>query len=176
MTDTIYLIMGESGAGKDTVVDRLVEQHGLRRLCSYTTRPSRGIGDKHIFVDDFLAWRNANPDDTIVGYTEFDGHYYWATASQVEESDFYIIDPDGVRFFRNAYFGSKRVKVIYFNMPGYKRIDHMVKRGDGLWNAAKRFLHDNKKFIDAMRMADYVVNDGTIDEMAADLFAYMNKN
>ena len=51
----------------------------------------------------------------------------------------------------------------------------MLKRGDGLWNAARRFLQDDNKFIGAMQMADYVISDGPIDSMANQLWEYMSK-
>jgi guanylate kinase len=46
----IYLIVGRSGFGKDTVVDCLCERYGYKRIISYTTRPRRNEQDKHIFV------------------------------------------------------------------------------------------------------------------------------
>lgn len=176
MTDTIYLVVGESGSGKDTVINHLVKRNGIRRIDSYTTRPCRGPGDRHIFVDDYFEWVAQNPNEVIVGYTEFDGHYYWATATQVARSDVYIIDPDGVRFFRNTYMGSKCVRVIYFNVPLYKRFFRMLRRGDGIFKAIRRLLNDGTKFDSAMKLADYVVNDGAVEEMAENLLAYMRKN
>lgn len=175
MTDTIFLIVGESGSGKDTIVNRLVKLYGVRCIDSYTTRPRRDINDRHLFVDNYFEWKANNPDDTIVGYTLFDGHHYWATASQVEENNVYIIDPDGVRFFRNAYCGPKDVKVIYFNVPAYKRIFRMLKRGDGIIKSLKRFFNDDAKFFGAMQMADYVISDAPIENMVNELWAYMNK-
>lgn len=46
----IYLIVGRSGSGKDTVVDYLCKHYGYKRIVSYTTRPPRNAQDKHIFV------------------------------------------------------------------------------------------------------------------------------
>ena len=175
MFSATFLIVGESGSGKDTIVNKLVKEKGIRRIDSYTTRPQRNADDRHIFVDNYAGWVRENPDETIIGYTEFDGHTYWATAAQLESNDIYIIDPDGVRFLRNAYSGAKPVKVVYLNVPGYVRINRMLKRGDGLWNAARRFLQDDNKFIGAMQMADYVISDGPIDSMANQLWEYMSK-
>ena len=174
MTNAIFLVVGESGSGKDTIVNRLVKLYGIKRIDSYTTRKSRGDNDRHIFVKDFVSWQIANPEEQLVGYTEFSGAQYWATASQVDSSDVYIIDPAGVRYFWNAYTGQKRVKVVYLHVPAYKRIWRMLKRGDGLIGAIKRLWHDDSQFIGAMRMADYVISDGSIDEMAAELWTYMN--
>ena len=175
MFNSVFLVVGESGSGKDTIVNKLVNEKGIQRIDSYTTRPRRNESDRHIFVDSFTEWKAENPDETIIGYTEFDSHTYWATATQLENNDVYIIDPDGVRYLRNAYRGHKPVKVIYLNVPGYVRLYRMLKRGDGLRKTIKRFLQDDTKFIGAMQMADYVISDGSIDSMANQLWEYMSK-
>lgn len=175
MFNATFLVVGESGSGKDTIVNKLVKDKGIRRIDSYTTRPRRNDEDRHIFETSYYQWILKNPDESIIGYTEFDGHIYWATASQLEQNDVYIIDPDGVRFLRNAYRGKKPVKVIYLNVPAYVRIKRMLKRGDGLRKTIKRFLQDDNKFIGAMQMADYVISDGSIDSMANQLWEYMSK-
>lgn len=174
MSNTIFLIVGESGSGKDTIVNELVRRYGMKRIDSYTTRPSRGPDDRHVFVDDYHEWLLRNPNDTVVGYTEFSGHHYWASASQVEENDLYIIDPDGVRFFRTAYTGPKSVKVVYLCVPAIVRFMRMMERGDGFISSMKRIIHDKTKFAGAMQMADRVIGDGSIGHMTGELWSYIH--
>lgn len=87
-----YLIVGRSGTGKDTLASHL-ENHGLKILKSYATRPKRyEAEDTHIFI---------NPEDVEkyndkIAYTKIGDIEYFATRKQLEECDIYIIDPRGL--------------------------------------------------------------------------------
>ena len=49
----IFLVMGESGSGKDTITKELSNKYGLKVLKSYTTRPKRyDDEDTHIFISE----------------------------------------------------------------------------------------------------------------------------
>lgn len=169
MHDTIFLIMGKSGAGKDSVVDNLCRKYGLTRLNSYTTRQRRGPNDQHEFVHSYEEWRIDNPNDPIVGYTYFDSSHYWASQSQADSSDLYVIDPDGVEWFRNHYNGSKAIFAIYIDVPWYKRLMRMWRRGDGFLAAMRRLAHDHRKFSSALKQADSVVGNDELSDCVADI-------
>lgn len=176
-TDTIYLIVGPSGSGKDAIVDRLVAEYGLKRIDSYTTRKSRGPGDRHIFVDDFIDWKETHPGERVVGFTYFNGHDYWATQSQVEESDLYIIDPDGVAFFMDNYLGRKKVRVVWISVPPLTRLNRMISRGDGVFKAVGRLMHDRKVFRDPIYPAHFVLdNTDTLQAALDKLWDYMGES
>ncbi len=150
----IYLVVGRSGSGKDTVVDYLCNRYGYKRIISYTTRPRRNEQDKHIFVSDTEFDRLQN----IVAFTDYGGHRYCATAEQVEEADLYIIDPAGVEFFKRAYKGGKSVKVIGMKCSLITAFCRMLKRGDGLWKALKRVITDIWMFRRLKKMSDFMID------------------
>lgn len=88
---SMLLIVGPSAAGKDTVAEEL-ERRGFSSVISHTTRPSRGEGDRHVFVTKDEAdemW------DDAVAKTIFDGHRYFATQDDIRKADLYIVDPSG---------------------------------------------------------------------------------
>lgn len=88
----IYLIVGRSGSGKDYLAN-LLQSKGLKVVKSYTTRPKRYESeDTHIFVSK----EEADAITDKVATTTINGYEYFATKSQVEGSDVYIIDPNGV--------------------------------------------------------------------------------
>lgn len=88
----IYLIVGRSGVGKDYLA-KLLYYKGLNMVISYTTRPKRYDGENtHIFISSDEA---AEITDKVAR-TEINGYEYFATRRQVEDSDLYIIDPNGI--------------------------------------------------------------------------------
>ena len=92
---TIFLILGESGSGKDTIVDRLCKT-GLKKLVSHTTRAKRKDepDTSHIFstYNDYLQ---AKESGQIIAETCINNVYYWATKDQLKDADVYIIDSQG---------------------------------------------------------------------------------
>lgn len=160
----ILLLVGASGSGKTTVANELCRKYGLKQIDSYTTRPPRYDGEAfHTFVSDEEFDRLHD----FVGYTEYNGYRYGATAEQAETHDIYVIDPAGVEYFRTAYHGSKEVFVAELIVDKSVRIDRMLQRGDGEENTAKRIAVDEKIFpikdadiyltnVDSERTADVI--------------------
>ena len=99
MTKNLYCVVGESGSGKDTIVNYMCNRYGYTKVISNTTRPMRtnDENDKfnHIFsnVEQYLKDKENNE---VVAETFFNGNVYWATKTQVNNSDFYIIDRKSV--------------------------------------------------------------------------------
>lgn len=87
----MLLIVGKSATGKDTIAEEL-ERRGYSSVISHTTRPSRGDGDRHVFVSKEEADRLW---DDSVARTIFDGHRYFATKDDIRQADLYIVDPAG---------------------------------------------------------------------------------
>lgn len=163
--NTIFLIVGRSGAGKTTLVTQLETISKLKSIPSYTTRPPRYEGELgHIFVGNYAYWNSKHSTETLVGFTVYNGHEYWATASQVEEHDLYVIDPAGVEFFKQNYRGNKQVKVVYIDADWKARYQRMRARGDSWWESMKRILHDYKWFDGWKEKADFVVINHDLTE------------
>lgn len=142
--DKFLLLVGKSGSGKDTIARKLCDEFGLIQLKSYTTRRPRYFGeDTHTFVSEL-----PDESDTVkrVAYTHFNGHEYCATNEQVDNSDIFIVDPDGVLYFMEHYQGDKKPVVVYIDMPWTVRLSRMIGRKDGVIKAIKRIVHDHFKF------------------------------
>lgn len=140
----IVLIVGESGSGKSTICQYLSDNYGLKELKSYTTRPKRGNFDtSHTFIsqEEF----NYICQDAVA-YTKFDDFEYCATKGQVDNSDLYVIDMNGVKTLMDIYGGERMPYVVYIKTDGLDRLENMIRRGDSLSNAVRRIEHDKKAF------------------------------
>lgn len=95
----LYLIVGRTASGKDSLTRAVAEKLNLKILSSYATRPKRpGETTEHIFIssEDVAQYQN-----DIVAYTKIGEYEYFSTKQQLLESDFYIIDPNGVKYMQD---------------------------------------------------------------------------
>lgn len=143
MRKYIYLFVGRSGSGKNTIAEILHKRYDWSIVESYTTRPKRSEDEVgHIFVDKDTF----NLPDKCA-YTLFDEYEYCATSKQVDESDVYIIDPAGIDYFMEHYKGNKEPIAVWFDYPKYVLKDRLLNR-DGETNetVARRMENDDKAF------------------------------
>ena len=145
---TVFLIVGESSCGKDSLTN-LLEKDGYRILKSYSTRPRRiNESETHVFItpEDVEKYR-----DGIIAYTKIGDYEYFATRDQLREIDIYTIDPNGVKYIKNNVTGIRFV-VIYINVNEKERrfrAEHLRK--DNIEEIDKRFREEKSQF-DEMRL------------------------
>lgn len=170
------LLAGKSGSGKSTVADILSLKYGYKSINSYTTRPKRSeIEMGHIFIDD-KDFEKIRPED-MVAYTKFNGNRYCATKQQVEDSDIYIIDKAGIKFFNKKYDGDKEVVTIYLDAPERTCIRRMIARGDNINAALERAEHDAEAFLGIEALCDVIIQaENTSAEKIADFIALFLKD
>lgn len=184
---TIYCIVGESGSGKDSLVKYTLEKYKLplKLLVSYTDRPKRPNetnGVEHWFVgsSDFTEIKN---NDEVVAYTRIgeDGYRYMATRDNLEDSDIYLIDPEGLKGFKANYGHKYDIVTIYIDCPYKERYNRAVsKRGDSPCKFAKRYNDEQNMFkvFRQNRDYDYIIDNGdmtTIDDASMFLVKILTK-
>lgn len=166
----IVLIVGESGSGKSTICDELTKRYGLKQVKSYTTRPRRNEDeDGHTFISD----EEFNKLKNICAYTYFDNHHYCATREQVDNSDLYIIDPYGIRYFMEKYNGRKIPMVVYIHADTRIRRKRMEKRGDTTYKIRQRMASDELSFMNVDEYAMYQydnIKEGDVERIATDIY------
>ncbi|HPE08156.1 MAG TPA: hypothetical protein PLT28_00290 [Saprospiraceae bacterium] len=152
MSKHIFLIVGKSGVGKTSIVSALCRKCGLKSVYSYTTRPKRNDDEKgHIFVSD-ADFDKIKYD--LCAYTEFNGYRYGATNRQINNCDLYVIDYDGVKYFKEHYTGSKQPLVILITANERTCKNRMLKRGDSEEAAEARVVNDRVAFAQIDKIAD----------------------
>lgn len=160
--NNIYLLIGKSGSGKSTIAKMFEERYGYKVLKSYTTREQRNFKDNdHIFITK-EQYEDFDKED-MVAYTYFDENHYFATKTQVDNSDIYIIDIKGLLEIQQKYKGRKKLKSIYIDVSPEVLNQRMLLRGDSLKNIKRRVLHDKENFDISNIKFDLVVSNNSSD-------------
>lgn len=166
---TVFLIVGESSSGKDSLVNKLCEKCGYKQLISYTTRARReNEGDTHIFISENEIKYYV---DDMIAYTCINGNEYFATIPQLYESDFYIIDPNGTDYMKLiAQYKDVtdiRFVTIYINTPPELRKERALsQRHDDPDVYYQRILNEQGQFADFKVCAkfDYAISNVDFDK------------
>lgn len=159
---TVFLIVGESSSGKDSLVAKLCNETGLKQLVSYATRPRReNEGNTHIFID---ANDVKEYTDDMIAYTCIGDYEYFATIKQLYESDVYIIDPNGADYMKliSKYKNVTDIRfvTIYINTPSELRKERVLnQRHDNPEVYYNRVLSEQEQFTNfkACTKFDYAI-------------------
>jgi len=137
--DVKVLILGRTGAGKDTVSKHLTDAYGYKQVLSYATRPKRFPEENtHIFITPEEAKTLTNRvAETTIGEYE-----YFATKEQVQDSDLYVIDPDGCYELLNKMPETNFI-IINLVAPEDIRRERCIGRGDDSVKERERFISRN---------------------------------
>ena len=139
----VILLIGGSGCGKDTC-GRALEAKGWIGVKSYTTRPPRFAGEN---THTFISEKEFDNLVDIVAFTTFDKYRYAATKSQVEQCDYYIIDPAGARRMMETWNNPNVTLVpVYLDASENLRRSRMLGRGDSPSAVYRRLEHDTSAF------------------------------
>ena len=161
---TVFLIVGESGSGKDSLVNQLCINKCRKQVISYTTRPRReNEGDTHIFISpsDVSKYKNE-----MIAYTRIGNFEYFATLSQLYNSDVYVIDYRGIEYMRELVKDRTDLRfiTIYINIPRdirEKRV--LTKRKDNAETFYKRCFNEDIQFREMLLKGDFDYSISNID-------------
>lgn len=127
---TIIAIVGETGVGKDTVANLLP----YPKVCSYTDRRIRADetnGKQHWFVSKIVMDELEKRKDDLIAYTKTGDVRYCALASDmVEDCYIYIINPDGIRWFKKNVSADVELITIGLYLPLDIRMARCSYRSD----------------------------------------------
>lgn len=161
----IFVIMGKSSSGKDTIFSRLVGQAdcGLKTVTMYTTRPMRdgeADGREYFFTDEehCAQYEKQGRIVELRAYNTVYGVWKYFTVDDgqidMESDESYIIigTLEAYDKIRN-YYGKDRVHPIYIEVDAKTRIHRALAREDSQKNPkyaemCRRFLADEEDFSD----------------------------
>lgn len=152
----LLCIMGKSACGKDSLVNKLSERTGLKKLISYTTRPPRvDEGDTHIFVSE-ADYERMQEEGQIAAFTQIGEYKYWATVDQIYEADLYIVDHIGLKKLRELNLPNFRLVSVFINTPDSEREYRALNiRKDDKVRFRIRCRAENEQFREMLRDADF---------------------
>lgn len=163
----LYVLMGKSASGKDTIFKKLLDIPGLnlKKIVPYTTRPLRS-GELDGYDYNFVS-RNTMYELEAAGkiiehrcYRTVHGDWHYFTAD-----DGINIKDDGERFLTigtleayvklREYYGSENVTPIYIYADDFERIRRSLKRekkqeAPSVSEVCRRFLADENDFSDEL--------------------------
>jgi guanylate kinase len=160
----IFIVMGKSATGKDTIYKLLLESKelNLKRILMYTTRPIRKTetdGVEYRFVDE-AAMREFSRQNKIIEHREYDTvqglwHYFTVDDGKIDpKKDDYVIIGTLETFSKlRQYFGSDKVLPIYLEVENGTRLLRAIKREQKQEHpqyaeVCRRYLADENDFSD----------------------------
>ena len=165
----MIIILGKTCSGKDTIVNKLIDLHGFKKIVTSTTRPMRK-GEKQDITYHFLSeecFKQKINEGYFIEYktydTEFGKWYYGTDLEDLENSNnksVIILTPDGYRDVVNKLSKKPIAIYVYANNATIKK--RLLKRGDDKNEAQRRLEHDNEDFKGIENEVDKIVynNDG----------------
>lgn len=176
-------ILGKTNSGKDSIVNKLVNEHGFKRAITYTTRPMRDgeIQDvTYHFITDEEFDKKVN-EGFFAEYktykTAFGVWKYGSSKESYIKSDnktVIILTPDGYRDILETLDEKPTAIYIYANNQTIK--ERLKKRGDNKEEAERRLIHDNEDFKGVENMVDKIVynnRSNNIDDVVNTILWYL---
>lgn len=182
----IFMLIGKSGTGKDTIAKEICKSLGLEFALSFTTRPKRE-GETNLVEYEFIShndFKQKQLNNEIAEYVKYnvindkgdpDEWFYGLSMHQLTKSKYIlaIVNPKGKEVLEEIPSIKDNLVSILVDIPSDKdRILRILDRenitNEKFLEICRRALADNKDFKDIM--CDYIVyNDSTLEDSVQQL-------
>lgn len=158
----LYVLMGKSAAGKDSIYRRLLEDSklNLKKFVIYTTRPMRTKevnGQEYNFVTETELEELRNEGKVIEErcFNTIDGPWYYFTVNDgsmdLSKADYICINTLAGYNQVKSYIGEDKVRPIYIEISDVELIKRAIRREEkqkqpNVAEVCRRFLADNADF------------------------------
>jgi guanylate kinase len=177
----IYCILGKSASGKSTI-ERLLEEKGLKRLISVTTRPMReneknGIDYFYITEQEFENLKN---NDKLLEHTEYRNWHYGLSIEQIDMNDnedyLAVIEPHGYRQIKEKL--GEKVVGIYITVQDKERLIRALNREvfPDVDEIIRRFISDKELFKDIGENVDCIFDNWYSYEVVNSIMKVIEEN
>ena len=166
----MFVLVGPSASGKSTVAQMLVEQLGMKRAVTTTTRKQRRW--EPVDAYHFVSKESFRVDD-MVESQEYAGNYYGLSKAEADGSNLVILEPKGTMALR-SYCGARGCYVVGIPVSRRAQAERMVMRGDSAKVINERIACDAVAFQNFERICDTVCFADTVEELCAVIKEYIN--
>ena len=164
MSKPLIALISPSGGGKSTIASKLEKKYGYTQVKSYTTRPIREDDPNDYLTHTFISFADVEQySDEIVASNTFNNQFYFATVSQLNANQIYVVDVEGLKQLRENYH-EKPIIAIYLDVPSEICAKRMEQRGDSDEAIMQRLQHDADAFAGARELCDFVCDNSTQDK------------
>lgn len=176
-------ILGKTNSGKDSILNKLVNEYGYIKATTFTTRPMREGEIQDItyhFITDEEFDKKVN-EGFFAEYktynTAFGVWKYGSSKESYKNSDnktIIILTPDGYRDIIKTLDEKPTAIYIYANNQTIK--ERLKKRGDNKEEAERRLLHDNEDFKGVENIVGKIVynnKSNNIDDVVNTIVKYL---
>lgn len=175
----MLVLVGKSCVGKDTIQRILIEEYGMDKAVTYTTRPPRdgeinGVDYHFISKDMFNALLSCGffAECSKYNVASHETWYYGSCVKDYKNSDnkIIILNPNGLRTVRENKIPVFVIEVTSSDSEIKKR---QIDRGDDEAEAERRFMADFKDFINIDLYTDSCVinwGDGGAERCARNIY------
>jgi guanylate kinase len=178
MSGDLFVVVAPSGAGKTSLVNRLLEtQAGIRLSVSHTTRaprPGEEEGRDYHFVDR-PAFERLIAEGEFLEYADVYGNYYgtsrrWIEQELAGEHDVLLeIDWQGARQVRNLFPGVVGIFILPPSLAELRR--RLTARGKDSPEAIERRMASAREEISHVLEFEYIIVNEHFETALADLQA-----
>ncbi len=173
----LFVVTGPSGAGKTTLIKRLIEEHSdLNFSVSFTTRPARKKeidGKDYWFVDEKTFFQMVQSND-LLEYAQVHGYYYGTSKDYVEsqlcKSNILLdIDVQGALNVKRVLPDSA---VCFVAPPDYEEMkNRLVNRATESEKDLKKRLEDAVDELKKIEYFDYLIVNTEKNKASNELLA-----
>ncbi|WP_026656207.1 MULTISPECIES: guanylate kinase [Butyrivibrio] len=189
----IFLLMGKSSSGKDTIYRELMREKdlGLKKVVSYTTRPMREgetDGVQYLFKNE-EEYKQLKADNKIIEERAYNTkcgiwRYFTADDGQIDlsDGDYLIIGTLESYCYIRDYFGKENVVPVYIDTSARTRLERAMHREDEQENPrydemCRRFLADEEDFsetkLSEAKIEKRFENNAEIDDCIKEITEYI---
>ena len=189
----IFLLMGKSSSGKDTIYRELMREKdlGLKKVVSYTTRPMREgetDGVQYLFKNE-EEYKKLKADNKIIEERAYNTQcgiwrYFTADDGQIDlsDGDYLIIGTLESYCYIRDYFGKENVVPVYIDTNARTRLERAMHREDKQENPrydemCRRFLADEEDFsetkLSEAKIEKRFENNAEIDDCIKEITEYI---
>lgn len=162
----IYVIVGPSGSGKNTLGNHLIDK-GIPELVSHTTRAMR-VGEVHGINYYYVNKEEFDKIDKVES-SNYAGNFYCLSKKEVEsklqkfDTVFVVADIDGMRQIKKMY--PEETTSLFILVTKEEMIERMKARGDLPENIEKRIQNSIvHKELENWQYCDYIIRNDNVKD------------